>query len=70
VIQVTIKAPAQPCLFQHNSQYLSYEMSQDAPQLMNGFKEYGIYIKWGSIQQQRMKFYCLQVNAWNWRTSC
>jgi hypothetical protein len=36
---------------------------------MNGLRKCGIYIQWNFIQSQRMKFYHLQVNEWNWRTS-
>jgi hypothetical protein len=36
VTQVTTKAPANPCLLQHYSQYPSYGKSQYAPLMMNG----------------------------------
>jgi hypothetical protein len=45
------------------------KLSQDVPQLMNGLRKCGIYIKWNFIQlQRRMKFCHLQKNEWNWRT--
>jgi hypothetical protein len=70
VSHITTKAPAQLCLLQYYSQYLSYRNSQDSPLLMNGLRKCVIYIQWNFIQSQgRMKFCCLQVNGWNWRTS-
>jgi hypothetical protein len=32
-------------------------------------KKHCIYMQWDFIQVQRMKFCCLHVNGWNWRTS-
>jgi hypothetical protein len=37
---------------------------------MNGLTKCGIFIQWNFIQpQRRMKFCCLQISKWNWRTS-
>jgi hypothetical protein len=37
---------------------------------MNGLRKCGIYMQWNFTQpQRRMKFCCLHVNGWNWRTS-
>jgi hypothetical protein len=44
--QVTIKAPADPCLLQEPS----YGNSKDAPLVMNGLRKCGIYIQWIFIQ--------------------
>jgi hypothetical protein len=39
------------------------------PLLMNKLRKCSIYIQWNFIQpQRRMKFCCLEVNGWNWRT--
>jgi hypothetical protein len=46
VSQVTIKAPAHPCLLQPYSQQLSCRSSEDAPLLMNGLRKCAIYIQW------------------------
>jgi hypothetical protein len=32
-------------------------------------KKMFVYTQWNFTQPQRMKFYQLQVNGWNWRTS-
>jgi hypothetical protein len=57
-------------LLQLYSQQPSYGNSQDAPQLMNGLRKYGIYIQWSFIQpQRRMKSCHFQVNGWNWKIS-
>jgi hypothetical protein len=53
VSQVTIKAPAHPCLLQCYSQWLSYGNSQDAPLLTNGLRKCGIYIQWNFTRPQR-----------------
>jgi hypothetical protein len=50
VSQVTVKAPAHPCLLQHYSQYLNYEHSKDALLLMNGSRKCGIYAQRNFIQ--------------------
>jgi hypothetical protein len=55
VNQVTIKAPAHPCLLQHYSQQLSCGNSQDAPLLKNGSRKCVIYTQWNFTQPWRMK---------------
>jgi hypothetical protein len=46
----------------------SYGNSQDAPLQTNESRKCGIYTQWIFTQPQRMTFFHLQVNGWNWRT--
>jgi hypothetical protein len=48
--QVTLEAPAHPCLLQRYSQEPSYGKNKDAPVLMNGSRKCGINTQWNFTQ--------------------
>jgi hypothetical protein len=48
--QVTLEAPAHPCLLQHYSQKTSYRNNKDAPLLVNGSRKYGTCTQWNFTQ--------------------
>jgi hypothetical protein len=46
-----------------------YGSSHDVSLMMDGLKKWYLYTMEFYSATKRMKFCCLQVNEWNWRTS-